>query len=438
MLVYAPRITPRIEFTFNLVLKEWLGIDYRLTSCHYLLEDSLESKLCYSPKQVANAFWVKPNGLLLEKDIHELILETEGTGADLVLFPEHDKSSFSFDIFSAIFYLVSRYEEYLPFEPDEHGRFPSAMSFVVKSSIQDIPIVDVWVQQFSDALRQKFPFLSLSRNTWGGTIHIDIDNAFAHKGKGMIRTGGKLALALGQLRLKDFTEVAGSSLCLAHDPFDTYNAIQQEVVAEDISLKWFLHVGNLSKFDRPVNWRSRVFKRLAGKLSRSGNIGIHPSYGVLDDPDLLHQEVERFTCLAGAKPTFSRFHFLRFRFPTSYRMLMNEGITADFSMGFSDRVGYRAGTTRPFSFFDLTTNTEEEFAIYPFVAMDSALNFQLKMNPLEAIEEIDRLHAIQQNTGGDFSIVFHNEILSDKVPWNNWGVLFKEVVGLMKGEKGER
>lgn len=436
MLVYTPRITPRIAFTFNLVLKEWLGIDYKLTSCHYFFEDSLESKLCYGPKLVSNAFWVKPHGLLLEKDLHSFEPEHEGHGEALRIFPEHDKQCFPFDVFSAVFYMVSRYEEYLPFEPDEHGRFPSTLAFVVKNGIQDIPIVDVWVQQLADALRQQYPFLSLSRNTKGSVIHIDVDNAFAHRGKGVVRTGGKLAIALVQLKFAHFAEIAGSSLGITPDPFDTYNLISQKVAGGDIALKWYLHVGKPSRFDRPVHWHSRAFTRLVRRLSISGNVGIHPSYGVMDDPTMLHQEVERFTMLTGKRPAFSRFHFLRFRFPTSFRMLLSEGIAADYSMGFSDRVGYRAGTTRPFPFFDLIANKEEEFTIYPFVAMDSAFNFHLKMQPSAAVEELTRLHAIQRNTGGDFSVVFHNEILSDKEPWNRWDTLFNAVVAIMKGDSG--
>ena len=432
MLVFTPRITPRIAFAFNLVLKEWLSIDYKLTSCHYILEDSIESKLCYSPTQIADSFWVKPHGLLTEKNIHPVDLELFGSGNDLILFPSTDKKCFPFDIFSAVFYMISRYEEYLPFEPDLHGRFPSELTFVVKNGIERIPIVDVWVQQFYEALRQQFPFLVNRKNNRGNAIHIDVDNAFAHKGKGLIRTGGKLALSLSRFQMRNFAEIAGASLGITHDPFDTYDTLYQLVKKENIQLKWYFHLGNLDKFDRPVIWSNRTLSCLIRQLSKTSNCGIHPSYGVLDDSNLLHLEVVRFERITGHKPTFSRFHFLRFRFPSSFKMLISEGIEADYSLGFSDRVGYRAGTARPFSFFDLTTETEENLTIYPFVAMDSAFNYQLKMSPSSAIETLGQLYDIQEKTGGDFSVVFHNEIISEKKPWIGWSVLFKALVSIMK------
>ena len=41
-----------------------------------------------------------------------------------VFFQTTSDSDIPFDVFAASFFLVSRYEEYLEFQPDAHGRFP--------------------------------------------------------------------------------------------------------------------------------------------------------------------------------------------------------------------------------------------------------------------------------------------------------------------------
>jgi hypothetical protein len=45
------------------------------------------------------------------------------------VFCQRQIGDLPFDPLAATFYLVSRYEEYLPFIPDEHGRFPAKQSF---------------------------------------------------------------------------------------------------------------------------------------------------------------------------------------------------------------------------------------------------------------------------------------------------------------------
>lgn len=53
MLVYSSQITPRITYTLDLVLRQWMGIEFRVTKCRFEFEDSLESKLCYAEELVA-------------------------------------------------------------------------------------------------------------------------------------------------------------------------------------------------------------------------------------------------------------------------------------------------------------------------------------------------------------------------------------------------
>ena len=429
MLIYLTEISPRVTYTLDLVFRQWLGIEYKVTACKFEFEDSMESKLCYAEELVGGTLWIKPSGFLLRTDIAPFEVSPKGAGADFVCFPQQE-GSLPFDLFSAVFYMVSRYEEYLPFTPDKHGRFPSAVSILVEHGINEIPIVDIWVARLASQIKSVYPYLSIRIKPIQQFIHIDVDNAFAHKGKGFIRTTGKVASALVHLQFKQAATIASAALGLSHDPFDTYAQIFTAVAQSNIPLRWYFHLGDLTKFDRPVSWKSKSLRVAMATAASIGVVGIHPSYEAGLNLAMLKEEVGRFVAIMGCRPEISRFHYLRFQFPESFRLLVEVGIKHDYSLGYSDRVGYRVGTSRSFPFFDLKHNRAEALVLHPFAMMDSALNYQLNYTPETSIEKYSTLYRSQQNTGGEFSVVFHNEIVSRTTPWKGWDSYFYTAVNL--------
>ena len=436
MLVYSPQITPRITYTLDLVLRQWMGIEFKVTKCQFEFADSLESKFCYADELVAGSLWIQPSGFLESNDVVPLDVSIQGLGADFVCFSQAE-GSLPFDVFSAIFYLVSRYEEYLPFTPDEHGRFPSASSMLVKQGIHEIPIVDIWVARLAALLKSVYPHLSIKTKPIHCLVHIDVDNAFAHKGKGIMRTCGKVARSLASLRVKEALEIAATSLGNKQDAFDTYTEISEAASAAGMEQRWYFLLGNLTKFDRPISWRSKLMKRAMEAAASKGEVGIHPSYEAGSNLALLKEEVSRFTTIMGRQPEISRFHYLRFRFPESFRLLVEVGVKHDYSLGYTDRVGYRAGTARPFPFFNLIENRTEPLTLHPSIIMDSALNYQLGLSSEASIQRVSDLFIQQQNTGGEFGVVFHNEILARMSPWCGWESYFYSVLELNEKNHGD-
>ena len=95
-----------------------------------------------------------------------------------------------FDLFAASFYLISRYEEYLPFNADQHGRFEANQSLAFKNGFLYDPIVDQWVCTLADMLHQKFHDFKPCEREFKFIPTIDIDNAYAYLYKGTVRTIG--------------------------------------------------------------------------------------------------------------------------------------------------------------------------------------------------------------------------------------------------------
>ena len=118
-----------------------------------------EAWINYTHASHANAFNITPHSLLFETGIRQQNITFYNKDSLKAFFPCASAADFPFDIFAATFYLLSRYEEYLSPEQDQHGRFPATASIAYQQKFLDEPIVHHWIQAFQHALRSKFPFL---------------------------------------------------------------------------------------------------------------------------------------------------------------------------------------------------------------------------------------------------------------------------------------
>jgi hypothetical protein len=116
--------------------------------------------------------------------------------------------------------------------------------------------------------------------------------------------------------------------------------------------------------------------------------------------------------------TNSRQHFLRLNFPTTYRALIQAGITDDFTMGYADAVGFRAGVAVPFQWFDLLENKITTLTIHPFMAMDATLKQYLNLNPAKAAQIVIDLAKATQKYGGQMITLWHNSSFTEE--WKGW------------------
>ena len=71
------------------------------------------------------------------------------------MFFSVNNSVFPFDPFAASFFMISRYEEYLPHIKDIHGRFEAKESLAFKNNFLEKPIVDIWINLIKKELVEK-------------------------------------------------------------------------------------------------------------------------------------------------------------------------------------------------------------------------------------------------------------------------------------------
>jgi hypothetical protein len=127
-------------------------------------------------------------------------------------------------------------------------------------------------------------------------------------------------------------------------------------------------------------------------------------------------------------PFPSRQHFLKLRFPETYRRLLDVGIREDWSMGYADETGFRASIATPFPWFDLERNEETPLIIHPFQAMDVTLNQYLKLSPEAALERLKSLINRTKSVGGTFTTLWHNDNLAEMDNWKGWRMVYENLL----------
>lgn len=425
-MVYAGSVTPRLSYVAGLVLGDMLGLSYEIVSDRRRL-GSYPFINYSNDHQMEGGFTILPSGLLAEDGIRDFMPVAERTDGDsLILFPSGDKGDISFDIFSAVFYMVSRYEEYLPYRPDNHGRFPAEASFACRNGFLNIPVVDIWVGILKMKLLKYNPYLTFRRSEFRGIVTFDLDVAYAFRGRGLLRTAGGVLrdVAKGRNPLDRLRSVAG----LKDDPYDVYDYILESLRKSGCEALFFIPLGRLSVNDRNCSRRSGAYSSLVSRISTAHRCGIHLSYLAGSDYSLITAEKEAFIRITGDAPEYSRNHYLRLSLPGGYRALTAAGIGNDFTMGYADMPGFRAGTSLPFLFYDLVGESATSLKVWPFQVMDVTLRNYLKCDVSQACGIIDDIADRVSEVGGTFISVWHNTSLTEDDGWEGWREPFEHLL----------
>src|SRR5215510_3873939 len=159
LLVYTPRITSRLHYIFDFVFNEVLGTEFRITTDRDEFAKSESPKINYSPSPFGDEAFIPAANLLFDKGILEQELSFNIWNNMPVLFYSHPRFEFPFDLFAASFYMVTRYEEYLPHMRVLYDRYNPAASVAVKKKFVHKPVVDIWALEFKKYLLRNYPSL---------------------------------------------------------------------------------------------------------------------------------------------------------------------------------------------------------------------------------------------------------------------------------------
>lgn len=431
LLVYCPKNTPRIQYIADLLLGNLLGLNYSITSSIADYERYEGARICYHNQSLVpgKELVVIPSGLMNEKGINSHRLNFIDFDNSRAFFPVYNKiSPLPFDLFSAAFYMVSRYEEYLPYMRDEHGRFSAKSAIAFQQGFLQVPVVNRWAEYLKNLLQELFPELKFMKHEFKFQPSIDIDSAWSYRSKGLIRSIGGYLKDLGNLDLEGLKTRTRVLLGVEKDPFDTYALLLEMHRKHNLKPWFFILFAEYGLNDKNIPVNNSSFQILIKSLADYARVGIHPSYASNKNPALLAKEISKLSQVIRAEITASRQHFLILSFPETYRNLINLDITDDFTMGFAAQPGFRAGICTAYKWYDLEAETPTELTIHPFALMEGTLRDYMNIEAPEAMDYIRPLIDQVKAVNGTFISLWHNESLSDEKRWKGWVNVYKEML----------
>jgi hypothetical protein len=212
------------------------------------------------------------------------------------------------------------------------------------------------------------------------------------------------------------------------DPFDQYDLMVQLFKSKHLNPVYFFLLGKLSHFDRNTNPKNKALRNLIKKVKEDFLVGIHPSYRSNQTSEIIEREINTLQSIINDPVIRSRQHFIKFQLPYTYRILSSLGIQEEYSMGYPDQIGFRASIASRFPFFDLESNTATDLCVIPFQIMDVSLQQYMQLDPDEAIEKIQAMARDIKAVNGLFSVLWHNESLSEWKQWKGWSRVFRELI----------
>ena len=426
MLVLVPRITNRLHYAFDFVFNTMLEVPFQLTTDTNLFRDYEGPKMSYGEVPLWDEPFQKAAKLLFERDIYEQDLKPIDFMGTKGFFPVYSQRSLMpFDVFAASFFLISRYEEYLPQIRDQYGRFTPGSSCLYRLEMLNQPVVDRWVQAFAQRLQLE-PFPASRNYTFVPTY--DVDAAWAYLHKGVLRTLGAYARDLVHGDREEIKRRNGVIFKHERDPFDSFDfqlQLQEEFRLHPL---YFIHCGDYDTNDKSISIRKDAFRTLIKHLGDYADVGIHPSFSSYLDPARLKMEVERLAEVLNREITKSRQHFLRMTLPRSYQRLIELDIKDDFTMGYASQVGFRAGTCTPFRFYDLDNDIATSLTVHPFAVMDGTLRDYLNLSVSDSYNEIAKVVDEVKKVRGTFIYLTHNETLGGQKRWAGWPEMYRKVL----------
>ncbi|NOY36313.1 MAG: hypothetical protein GXO83_01910 [Chlorobi bacterium] len=431
MHIIADHITTRLKYILDYVLTVRLGIPYRIHRVKDNITSADEQIIFYTKQKPGydRVLWIPATGLLNETGIRTEKPDYGEKEEIPFLFPVNDPADIPFDLFSAVFWFLTRYEEYVSDQTDEHGRFPAEANLAVRQGFSGQPVVDFWIRWLRTEIKKRYPDLQINTPGPFFRLTVDVDQAYAIRHKGWLRTGAGLLRALAVrtgITPRQYVNILAGK---EHDPFDTFSQLVPEESNENFQIVFFFHTGIWGKRDKSIPVKNKAMQQVIRQCQQRGRVGLHPSYRVMDQRDLLEKEKQRLETVTGKPVISARFHYIRFRVPGSYRLLLQNGITEDYSMGWPEITGFRAGTAHPFPWYDLEKEEITPLTIYPFPVMDGVLKDRGSLTPTGAVNRLEMMIDTLADIDAPFIPLWHNHALSETDGWQGWRDVYQTMIG---------
>ena len=415
-IVFTQHITQRLEY----IVKAILGNDAIITRDILRFSNSSSQKINYSSTNFSEeCLWIVPYGLLEENTVKAQDTKCFEWNGLKAFFKTN--GTLSFDIFSASFYLLTRYEEcFDEYKTDAYGNYHHENSLAFKQNFLHMPLINLWLKE----IENHFP-INIFQSSFAVIPTYDVDIAYCYKHHSLLKNIAGFAKDLIQTR-GFFIERFAVLFHYKKDVYDVFDWLHQLHLENKLNpIYFFLMAKKRSKFDKNVLPSSKGMIDLIKRISKQDTIGIHPSFESNKDENVLKNEILNLQKLASKNITISRQHYLQLKFPTTYKTLIQQGIYEDYTMGYGTCNGFRASFTKSFYWYNLLEEKQTTLLIHPFCYMDANSIFEQQLSPENALQEMFYYYNAVKQIDGEFVFIMHNHFLANTKEWLPWKKMYE-------------
>lgn len=431
LLIYTPKPTQRITYIFNHICKRILGLKIKFTSSIEKFIAYSGPKLSYGKKELGNELFFQSAELLFQEGFDSIDVVVKDWEETKCFFAVGKNSSLPFDIFSASFYLLSRYEEYLPHVKDNKGSFLASESIAFKSGFLESPVVDIWANKFKKLLLKYFPELIFIDKK--PKIHTLVNAGFPllYKSKGVLRTFIAYLDDLIKFNLKNIFNRTSVLLGFRKDPYNTFNWIINTVKKSKNKLTFFFLLGDSKNYQESLNSHKSALKLLIKNIADYQEIGLLFSFDALQSLMVQNEEKEKIEAIINRNLVSSINDQYLVSLPHNYRSLIELEVKNDFTMVYESTIGFRASTCTPFLFYDLDYEIVSPLLIHPIAMTTKAFeNFSTSKKR----DFVEKIKNSVLDVNGTFSMIFYNYNFINSKRNIVWKKLFSDLNKLQLNE----
>ncbi len=412
VLIYIQSLNPRVSYIFRHICKRMLGLTIVFTSKieKFIAHDG--PKFSYLNQPLGKELYFQSVHLLFERGIEACDIQVMPWEDTQCFFKvNHPDAALPFDIFAASFYLLTRYEEYLPSVTDTLGRFQATESIAYQNQFLEDPVVDIWVAKFKTVLRNRYPEIQYEKQHFKICPIVMVSQTYAYAQKGMLRSIGGTVRDLSKFEFRKGIERIKVLLGIQKDPYDIFDFLIQLQQHKKRKAIVFFGLGGYTNYEKNIHSANPQHIRAIKHIADYILVGLKISYDAITTLSECKKEKKRLEHIIHRTLKYASCSFFKIKLPAAYRNFVELEIEKDYSMGYSNHDGFRAGTCTPFLFYDLDYEVQTPLKVHSFCHAYTRSN-ELSQQK-ESEEKMKRTLQKVKAVNGLYIIVFTNAVLSD-------------------------
>jgi len=404
-----------------------LGLAVSFTSSIEVFVAHSGPKMSYTNKPLGDEFFIASHSLLFERGILNYEPSVENWEGIPAFFKTTNENAVPYDIFSASFYLLSRYEELTPHIKTETGLFDPVESLAAQHDFLELPLVDLWVHKLHVIMSGHFEEIEAYKfKNPQKEIIIDVPLAFKYRNRSVLVAVETFLKSIWSFNLLKIINQMAVLFRLEDDPYDSFSFWDKWFENSSITPKVFFLYAKNSAYESSLSTFNRRLQLRIKKVSDDYSLGLLLSVESQLKPEIgLEREKKDFQGLTHRKVKMSRIPIGFRQLSEVYTDLVDFEFSEDYSMGYSNKIGFRASTATPFYFYDLTNEFQLPLKIYPVVAKETALH-QVKNN--KVFDHLEKIYKNLPLSCGRLTLAISNGFLHSKKQHLSLQKAFKDYI----------